>query len=504
MSNSIKRQQGVASIYFAFVVAAIMGVAALAIEGSRYISDKARLGDVMEAAAIAVSESDVLSDNKPFEQAQAQVLLESWVKYLIPDAKVTEFNVVRSKKTYQIQVPLGLPLIRSLHSYQLTGSTVKDSWLSMQNLPSFESQQTIANGANAARVRTDFDPVDVVFVSDFSGSMRGNRIKELKKAIRSVTTTIYDATDALKKKRPHEAIKDSSFGFVPFTSRIVVERNGKYYCGSMLRPPFGSKYEKPMLEQAFSELAQKDRWELDRWFNNNGYSSAQRQVIQEYFVSATKIGTPLDCNRGESGCGSPYRDHINYSRTASDLQLSAQYQLSTPLEIGQSGLLTSSYCRIHKDERSNDKPNYYTINQQLLDSKKSVNEFNAVIDKMEVGGSTSMYQGLLAAPGQFEHATNRNRFVFVLSDGQESNDTFKKLVQNNLCSNIRKTMSVNAKGEPVKFEMFVIGLQFNNKNDGAYRKCFGEHIYEVRDLNKLNDVIMELLSSTASYNVERD
>lgn len=498
MTKKLQRQQGVASIYFVFVAAAIMGVSVLALEGARYIGDKARLGDVMEAAAVAVSESDDLSDNKPFDRQQAKVVAESWVGYLVPDAKTSEVTIDRSKKTYQIQVPFGLPLIRTLHSYQLSGSTLKESWLSMQGLPSFERQQNIANGASAARIRTDFDPVDVVFVSDFSGSMQGDRIRELKKAILSVTTTIFNATEKLKEKHPRDKVADSSFGFVPFTSRIVVERNSKYYCGSMLRPPHHSKYEKPMLEPAFSRMGRMHQWELERWFDKEGYNSAQRHVAKQYINSAKEFGTSLDCNRGERNCRSTFWDHISYPHTASELQLLEQYQLSTPMEIGHDEFKTYLYCG-----SSGNQPNFYTINRKPLDSKKSLNEFNQLIFPMKAAGGTHMYQGLLAAPGQFEHATNKNRFIFVLSDGEENTISFQRLVQNGLCDNIRREMAQNAKGEATKFEMFVIGLQFNNKNDWAYRQCFGKHIYEVRDLNKLNEIIMELLSSTASYNVER-
>ena len=121
---------------------------------------------------------------------------------------------------------------------------------------------------------------------------------------------------------------------------------------------------------------------------------------------------------------------------------------------------------------------------------------------MRVGGGTDMYQGLLAAPHQFHDAKNKNRFIFVLSDGDENNDSFKQLVNNGLCKTLRKELGKNSKGESVKFEMFVIGLKFRN-NDKAYKDCFGKHIYEVKDLDKLKDVIMELLSTTTSYNVER-
>ncbi|MDC5818718.1 pilus assembly protein [Vibrio europaeus] len=508
----MKTQSGSAAIWFVFVAFAILGMGALGVEGSRYITEKAHLGDAMEATAIAVSESDNIRGNSSkdkFDENKAKSIATAWVNYLVPDNKASTFNVSREKRE-EIIVPGG-KVKRTVYHYKIDSSITQKSWMHMNGVPSFGETQTVYNKATAARIRTDFEPVDVVFVADFSGSMKQHkRLYNLKKSIRSVTETIFSATQKLKIN--NKDVNDSSFGFIPFTKRIVVEKNGKYYCSSMLRSNPGTDYWRPMKDILLSDIATGRK--------ENSYWGTEWWVMDTY-VKYARSGSgswvmPLDCNHGEwhwskergwFQCRAPYGDHIDYHYTANNLQLSKNYELSTPIEMRKgSRLRWSSYC----SDLFNSKPRYHNIDRVELKQPSELHSFNRQVEAMardsrgreNPKGGTDMYQGLLAAPGQFEGATNKNRFIFVLSDGAENNSSFKKLVDQGLCKTLRKELSTNEQGEHVKFEMFVIGLKFKN-NDQAYKDCFGKHIYSVDDLKTLKDVIMELLSNTTSYNVER-
>ena len=251
---------------------------ALGVEGARYVTEKAHLGDVMEATAIAVSESDDIRDDARFDKKQAQAIATAWVSYLVPDNKASEFNVSREKKVYEKKLDSGATVKRTIHHYKIDSTTTHDSWMYMKGVPSFDKQQKVYNKATAARVRTDFEPVDVVFVSDFSGSMSSyDRIGNLKKAIRGVTQTIYDATQKLKKKHPGEKVNDSSFGFAPFSKRIVVEKSGKYYCSSMLLPPYHSSTTKPRLNPDFDQLIHLSQHKRNNWYRKNNYYSEEKR-----------------------------------------------------------------------------------------------------------------------------------------------------------------------------------------------------------------------------------
>ncbi|SON51895.1 pilus assembly protein [Vibrio tapetis] len=503
--RSLKKQSGAAAIYFVFIAIAILSMGALGVEGSRYITEKAHLGDVMEATAIAVSESDEIRDEAGFDQKRATKTATAWVNYLVPDNKGADFTVSREKHTYKKEVKPKVFVERTVHHYKIDSTTTQDSWMYMKGLPSFDKQQKVYNKATAARVRTDFEPVDVVFVSDFSGSMKNyNRIGNLKKAIKSVTTTIFDATQELKQKHPNETINDSSFGFVPFSKRIVVRKGDKFFCSSLLLGKKLSIFDRPRGNNTFDSLVSSS--DRERWYKDNRFTSEERRVSEKYVTWARSRSyyrvLGLDCNHG-SGCRSgwndEFRDHIDYRRTAKEIQLSDELKLMTPLKLGSSVTKTAneSFCSTRSST-----PAHYMLERVEMNSSTQLSKFNNDINKMRIGGGTDMYQGLLAAPQQLYRGKNKNRFIFVLSDGEENNNSFKKLVNNGLCENIRNELSTNEKGEAVKFEMFVIGLKFNNKAQ-AYKDCFGKHIYEVKDLSKLKDVIMELLSTTTSYNVER-
>ncbi len=427
MKFPIKKQSGAAAIYFVFILIATLGMGALAVEGSRYITEKAHLGDVMEAAAIAVSESDEIRADADFNKNKAAETAAAWIDYLMPDNKGADIKVERDKQEYKKKIH-GQLITRTVHEYKISSTTTQDSWMYMKGLPSFEKQQKISNKATAARLRTDFEPVDVVFVSDFSGSMYGQgKIQGLKSAVKNVTNSIFDATQELKKQHPTDKINDSSFAFIPFSWRIVIQRGGDYVCSSML--------------------------------NKEGNK-----------------------------------------KTAENIQLTQNYVVSNPHSYSRG---RSQYCPTVWGEPR--KPLFHNIDRKDLDTAKKLEDFNNEISTMDVKGGTNMYHGLLAAPGQFEGAVNKNRFIIVLSDGLESETRGElfHLVDNGLCKNIRSSLAKNANGEATNFEMFVIGMQFNNQNDPAYRECFGEHIYQVQDMNKLKDVIMELLTHTTSYNIER-
>ncbi|MEZ8096371.1 pilus assembly protein [Photobacterium swingsii] len=498
-----RKQKGSAVVYFVFIAGAILGAGALAIEGSRYITEKAHLGDTMEAASVAVSESDDIRDENSFNESQAKEIASAWVDYLMPDNKKKEFTVSRTKEEYKKEVS-GQQVVRTVHHYNLASTTTHDSWMSMYGLPSFEKQQRIFNKATAARVRTDFEPVDVVFVSDFSGSMSSfKRVDNLKYAIKEVTKTIFDGTQELKKKHPGENINDSSFGFVPFSKRVVFKKGSSYFCSSLLLPPKNSSYDRPRFEQDFSKLASFGWRKRDEWYRdikrNPPYTQNEIDIMDKY-ISWAKSGnyyrvTNLDYNTTNNG---GYFNHIDYQRTASEIQLdSGNLKLMTPMKMGQNNLRTDWLCSVKSRN-----PAHHVIERVTMSKQKDIDGFNDAIKPMRVGGGTDMYQALLAAPSQFYNAINKNRFIFVLSDGDENNDSFKKLVNKGLCTNIRNKMKINKNGESINFEMFVIGLKFT-PHGNSYNTCFGKHIYTVNDLSKLKDVIMELLSSTTSYNIER-
>lgn len=494
----IKQQKGAAAIYFVFVAVGILGLGALGVEGSRYITEKAHLGDTMEATAIAVAESDDLRDDAHFDQQQAKKIASAWVDYLMPDNKKKEFVVSREKEVFEKEVS-GQKVTRTIHRYKLASTTTHDSWMAMSGVPSFEKQQKIFNKATAARVRTDFEPVDVVFVSDFSGSMsKHNRVKNLKYAISEVTKVIYEGTQELKKKHPGEKINDSSFGFVPFSKRVVFKEGNDYLCSSMLLPPKLTRYSRPRFQQNFSALVSMGSKEREKWYKKDSvkYSSNEKYVMEKYISWARTGSRRIDSNYSRNN---GFNSHISYYRTATELQLDPNnLKLMTPMKMGQRNMKTERYCTTDSST-----PAHYVIDRVVMSKKEEMEAFNNKIKPMRVGGGTDMYQALLVAPSQFHGAINKNRFVFVLSDGNENNHSFEYLVNNGLCETIRDKMAVNANGEPIKFEMFVIGLKFNNDAQ-EYKDCFGKRIYTVNDLSRLKDVIMELLSSTTSYNVERN
>jgi len=554
------KQQGVAAIWYIFLIGAIMSLGALAIEGTRYIEKKARLGDAMEAASIAVSTSDRVTEK--FDKDTALKVAKLWTNYYIPDEKGIELEVDRSdkKELYGID-SLVTPYEVEYFRYDVSAKTIHDSWFRFSNWASFDEQVKVANKGTSGRIKGGHEPVDIVFVADYSGSMnnclRGSskeykcrwgevsKIEHLKQAITGVTKRIYNVHN------------ESTFGFIPFTKRIVAQRNGRFYCASPLLSKRGSNAEQVRNSGLFSELLTKDtqaeRNDFYRMHTNVFYSSETKQLANYYanlmkgnvkdgsgVLKRTRVANweyesyvksigkswddikykhknkvsdkhrgafKFDTNNNDNliGNSSATKEHVSITRSASEINVYSKPMFPLSVEYGAnypqgSKPKISSYCTT---SRKGGVPNFYSIEREGFSGRIDVDAFNDKIRSMKAGGGTDMYQGLLAAPHQFYGAKNPNRYIIVLSDGKENNDTFKKLVKAGLCKNLKNTLKKENGRDKYNFKLFVVGIGLNQNNNWAYKDCFGDNIITVWDPKELEKRILGIITDDIGHNFER-
>ncbi|BEM02354.1 tight adherance operon protein (plasmid) [Serratia marcescens] len=187
-------RRGAFAISFVLMSGALLGITAFAIEGPRYITERARLSDAMEQAALALT----AEDNGAGAARNYSLSSDYFRAYMRHDVDVATPTVV---------VKDGSTAGRSYVEYRVSGQTKQDSWFASSLFPSFDKQVTIGDNGAARKYRSN---IDVIFVTDFSGSMTepfggGTKLGELKRIIMKLSTELFQYNI------------DNKIGFVPFS-----------------------------------------------------------------------------------------------------------------------------------------------------------------------------------------------------------------------------------------------------------------------------------------------
>ncbi|MFI8416073.1 TadE/TadG family type IV pilus assembly protein [Serratia sp. NPDC078593] len=196
--NGLRRfyhdRRGAFAISFVLMSGALLALASFAIEGPRYITERARLSDAMEQAALALT----AEDNGAGAARNYSLSSDYFRAYMRHDVAVFTPTVV---------VNGGFSAGKNYVEYRVSGQTLQDSWFSSSLFPSFDKQVKIGDNGAARKYRSN---IDVIFVTDFSGSMTepfgsGTKLSELKRIILKLSTELFRYNI------------DNKIGFVPFS-----------------------------------------------------------------------------------------------------------------------------------------------------------------------------------------------------------------------------------------------------------------------------------------------
>ncbi|MPY26142.1 pilus assembly protein [Shewanella sp. YLB-07] len=482
---SLKKQQGAAAIYLAFLLIPLFGMIFLALEGTRYIQKQNRLADATEAASLAVSIAN--RDDKAYESKLASDYISSYIRNI---NNISQIKVERNEAVDHYALPDGSVEDREYTQYRVTAKTDHHSWLHSDVIPSFKETVTLANLAiarNYPEYLGDRD-VDIVFVSDFSGSMdQHGKINSLKEAITQVADEILVPRDGETEIRNRIAL-------VPYNMRVVEGGSSRNVCMSQLkyRNPSGktgsnySDYE----SINWRDWANESYSQVDRCVNNsrkcNGLPGSRsdartvRAVVDDAPSAYWSSKWPDSAN------------WIDYSRTVADIftENSADIQHNP------------SYQRLYSSSMCNG--NFWSI--PLTNQESQID----TVSRMSPNGGTSVYQGLLRgaqildkgrpvnpSEEESEEYNKRLKMILILSDGMESpyENTFSKLVNNyGMCDKIRSQFN---DGE-LPLHMGVIGIQFSASGQNAFKNCVGaDNIIDVDDLDDLIQEILDLIKKGA-------
>jgi len=484
MRFSRAKQQGTAAIFLVFLLVPLFGAVFLALEGTRYIQKQNRLADASEAAALAITMAH--RENKTgYEQDLATKYVQSYIRG-IKDVPVLAVTV---KKGEDIVGKVRKPF----YQYNVDAKTTHKSWFTSLLIPSFSSVESIVNKAiarNYPEIAGD-KYVDIVFVSDFSGSMnqswdRSNRkIDVLKNAVLKIGQQILAENDDKGKNR---------IGFVPFNMRVQRYVNGKKLCVTQLR---------------YKDFISG---------NNSANYTPYEDVNWKKHVSSLTYQTFSNCWRDSRYCRGVTQNDL---RTIYSVANKAQYIHPDPYKYVD---VAKTVNNVFVDKISNIKlhpeANYYSRNNlwsqyscnsafHTIPMTENINKLNA-IKGMKAFGGTSVYQGVIqgaqllqqernkyVTPKEKEAYKNRIKMLLILSDGVESpyTQTFKSLVDyggvsKGLCQKIKDEFSDG----DVPLYMAVLGIKFDASRQQAFQHCVGsENIVDVKNVDDLIIKIKDMI-----------
>jgi tight adherence protein G len=501
---SMNRQEGVAAIWMGLTLVPVMGFTFWAVEGTRYVQETSRLRDAAEAAAIAVTIEDVESDS----QAMAKLYVENYVR----DIKSSSITTTRFLQEQDLDNNQD-----EYTEYTVNVSTTHDSWFANSFIPSFNETQDLA-GYSLARKYPAYlgdNNIDIVFVSDFSGSMNWcwgssrtcwegyRKIDDLKIAISSISTRIlcreedssltknFEVQDCNEEQDGQTNKANNSIAFVPYNIRTrETDSNGYVH--------------------AVSQLRYRD--DVDSWRSDVAFENVDWNKWRQYYSYEVR-----DCALNSKKCP---------NRTNSEREEAKRIRYALGLRNNTSRYHTERYSYVDFSASIDEMMiNHFpaTGTQYRVDNNRlysgfgsgSGGQFNDIaltnniqnlsnIESMWAGGSTAVFQGIIRGAQMLaagnpssddeevqEAYDNKIKMLLILSDGQESpnNGILNSLVtpgggKQGICDKAREVIPGLYIG--------VVGIDFRASHSEGFQQCVADKDEDIIDVNNLDELIEKI------------
>lgn len=497
----MKKQQGVAAIILVLVLIPLFGSVFFALEGTRYIQKKTRLADAAEAAALAVTNQNpekltIAENNKesqsltPLENNNnlASAYINSYVRNIDKDNIIITPELIINKNQNSDA--------KYYYQYKVNVTTTHNSWFFNELIPSFNKTQNITATALARNYPklTGDQPIDLVFVADFSGSMKDPAIssyEDKKKCIKWKTYTIIQ----------HYPIKNDSCRIIDYVKNSHYnDWDIKYKCTNYNTCLKYKNRHIPVYDSKINIL-KRSITDISSIILENPDSKTEPEKLNRITFTAFNSYTyeKLDDKYNEiTNITGHWRGH----KYIYDLKSNVYNLFTKQPEI----------------RRKNIDNSFYNI--PITNDKKTL--LNS-IESMSPNGATSAYEGIMRGAqllnygNKIEEYNNRKKILILLSDGQESDQFITNIygeiigegeyklkhlvVDYKLCEKIRKKFSTDNN----KMFMGMVGIGYRASNNDVFHQCFDgiyetEHhlitdsnIIDVDDLSTLTDKIKELI-----------
>ncbi|MEL0636575.1 pilus assembly protein [Marinomonas sp. TI.3.20] len=483
MTTLNHKESGNAALIFVMMFPFLIGMFILGTDGARALQDKARLEDASEVATLTVAAQN--SDDKGVQQATAKKIVQAY----FPNATVGKIDLTKlaCEENSNCSTTTG----QRFFEYRLTSVTIsEDSWL-------YSNDSSIASmgksfdikGSSIAR-KYQSQAVDVVLVSDFSGSM-GNTWTGGSTKYKDLENIIVEIATELKKfnnlNTDGKVNKLAVVGFNSYTtdsSSSTREISSNLICNdrcSLDNP--GKQY-----------LANK------KDYRKNGVGLKSCKDYYDYFY----YGYSYSYNHGDYYYyDKDRRYYYNNNFRFKYCENTGEINVSETIDnIFTTDGSLAAYPNNKKNSIASWKwPKFGTI--LLSDPSSDKFEITSLNGSFKPGGYTASYTGLIRGAQVADSGTNPRRIIIILSDGvDEPNGGITSLLKDKLCTTIVNHLeSKSINGIKVKAKLAIVGFDYpvgGNAMSQCVSKTGGE-VYQAQNTNEIKNKILELITEEIGH-----
>ena len=555
----LKINKGTIAISTAIMFPSLLGFYSIAIDGSRFNSDRARLNDAINNSVYALAVVDNRNETPEAKAANNQ-LANNYISYYFPKETINADNVTVNATTVYDEDNLLAAV-----DYQVTANKISHpvfEFSKTDNNMGFDKNVTISgNETSGTARRTTSVPktgaTDYVFVVDFSTSMTYasaqsgyTREKLLKSVVRRLGEQVFELNNG------------STIGIVPYSIGVPTRLDktnyasasskeiGCTYAGKMkdgyesldwsfwYNKPTGANTGRTITLNDFITRNDKD---LRSYYINiiakaNGYvNSTKNPAADNWLIDK---GYCYANAKGELICDADDKSSIHNDRNQVELEKNLKnfldvsyyeyikYGIMNENTMDIEGTLSGDYLfnednvktlvnfqnpltdipfywtcadaydntyshktAMYKKIKEIEKPAYYLLD--LTDDSTVFDEF----DSMYPQGYTESLSGLLRSIPLLANGKNPRKYIFVISDGEDSHEGFRRTLMKsyNLCGVIKDGLKKYPEDrKATESDIFYISLVNNYTVKQWGDECVGTDNSFVA--TKLDELI-EILSS---------
>lgn len=489
---SYQRQKGSAALLFLLIFPALFAVFVWGLEGARMLQTSARLKDATESAALAAAANTVLSN------ATCNSISKSVIEsYFSSETMVSVADEVDGVTALCVEEDSDI--------YTVTASVTENSWFPNSSIVNAEGNFVASDQVN---FRRDYiDPMDIVLVANFSGTMAGTK----EAAVKSVVTSISNKIETLNTETGTDDNRIAVIGYDHLISR---------------RSSSGDKtYDHNLI--CTSSSNSKNTYNCNKENNYNKYSVFdyfnpdkiyESETVYNIFNAVDLGSDEEDEDDSSTSCSGSSFNFFNifswgFSSCSDD---SASSSSCTVITIVIFGFEFSWTDCSGSDSSSDDCKgssggswygiawNYYTCGSSESSGKGNTIEFltsslyetlpfgytdaqitNAIQDDtlfkaIDSGYGSASYTALIeAARFMAYYGENPVRKIIFVTDGYEQEPDIAKALmydqgsQLGACSTIINHINglTTDDGEDVTLEIFIIGLNYDTVRGEALQYC---------------------------------
>ncbi|WP_075336314.1 TadE/TadG family type IV pilus assembly protein [Yersinia enterocolitica] len=426
-----KNEQGAILISFMIILPFFIALMFISFEISHYLQRKAKLSDAIEQATLALTvENNGVPDEA--QQIKNNALVLSYANAYLPSERFSDpiINIDDNAHYlgYNAAVAIAYPakfLSQSPLTNTISDINITDNGMAIKN-------KTIAAS----------EPMDVVFVADYSSSMESKFLGD------SSNKSKIDSLREVFERLNNTILKNSNtntIGFIPFAWGTKIIVSDKQQVNTYCHFPFASKK-----------------------------NSSIDEKIKAY--NATIIG-PVDRN-GPEPIQKIIENNIDFDETIRSIE-----GRNKEINIDMKDISYHGICLKGSDAYS------LKVDQ---DNKELIDD----IITMRPYGETLVSSGILVGNNIFKESNN-NKLMIILSDGE---DTYSDINISKML--IRKGMCEKIKANNIRMVFIGIGYKPRSIN---WEDCVGkENFYLAKNAHELEADLRLALGETETHEVGRN